>query len=71
MVRKAFPKYEGRMPEGEALKSGDWPEAGVHGWDNRQSIEVLGVQYRSFEECIVDTVHSLLPFLEREGVAVK
>ena len=71
MVRKAFPKYEERMPEGEALKSGDWPEAGVHGWDNSQSIEVLGVQYRSFEECIVDTVHSLLPFLEREGVAVK
>ena len=45
------------------MKSGDWPEAGVHGWDNRQSVEVLGLKYRDLKESVVDTVRSLQPYI--------
>ena len=41
---------------------GDYPEGGLEkayfGFDNKRSIEVLGVKYRSFEDSIVDTVKS-------------
>lgn len=64
IIDKEFPEYRDGLPRGEALKPGDWPDAGVHGWDNTQSIEVLGLSYRPFKECIVDTVKSLQPLLK-------
>lgn len=64
IIDEEFPEYRDRLPRGEALKTGDWPAAGVHGWDNTQSVQVLGVTYRPFKECVVDTVKSLQPLLK-------
>jgi nucleoside-diphosphate-sugar epimerase len=63
ILKEEFPQYQDRLPTGEALRPGDWPEAGVHGWNNTQSLEVLGVTYRPFKESVVDTVKSLQPML--------
>lgn len=40
-------------------KPGDFPEEGIYKYDNSRSKEVLGLQYRPFEQAIVDTVKSL------------
>ena len=67
IIRDEFPQYQSRLPEGDALKRGDWPSGGVHGYDNSRSKEILGLQYRSLKEGVVDTVKSLQPYLEKEG----
>jgi nucleoside-diphosphate-sugar epimerase len=64
IIAQEFPEYKDGLPEGEALKSGDFPEGGPTGWDNTQSLDVLGVNYRPFKDCIVDTVRSLQPLLK-------
>ena len=64
IITKEFPEYKDQLPQGEALKSGQFPEGGPTGWDNTQSLEVLGVNYRPFKDCIVDTVRSLQPLLK-------
>ena len=59
IMSEEFPAFRDRLPSGEALKSGDYPEQGTSGFDNSRSIEVLGMKYRGLRECIVDTVKSL------------
>jgi nucleoside-diphosphate-sugar epimerase len=66
IIKEEFPQYRAVLPDGEATKSGDYPAAGVHGWNNKQSVEVLGVTYRPLRESIVDTVRSLQPLLETQ-----
>lgn len=63
IVDQNFPEYRDGLPRGEALKLGQYPPQGVNGWDNTQSVEVLGLTYRPLKECIIDTVKSLQPFL--------
>ena len=60
IVRQHFPELENRLP-GEATVTDDFPE---NHWrfDNRRSREVLGIEYRSLEESVVDTVRSILEF---------
>ncbi|PWY73689.1 ketoreductase [Aspergillus heteromorphus CBS 117.55] len=57
VVRKAFPELEDKLPPRDAPS--DKP-ADVYGYDNKKSIEVLGIQYRSLEESVTDTAKSLL-----------
>jgi nucleoside-diphosphate-sugar epimerase len=64
IIEEEFPEYKDRLPTGDAVKPGDYPAAGVHGWDNTQSKEVLGLEYRPFKQCIIDTVKSLQPLLK-------
>lgn len=64
IISEEFPQYKHLLPQGEALKSGDFPEGGPTGWDNTQSLNVLGASYRPFRDCIVDTVRSLQPLLK-------
>ncbi|KAL2066206.1 hypothetical protein VTL71DRAFT_2277 [Oculimacula yallundae] len=58
IIRKKFPEYENELPTKD-VKGGDYPEGGVYGFDNKRSIEVLGIQYRGLEGSIVDLVKSL------------
>lgn len=60
IVKKNFPQFKD-LPE-DSTPGGDYPEGGVekgyHGFNNKRSIDVLGLKYRSFEDSIVDTVNS-------------
>ena len=64
IIAEEFPEYKWDLPTGEALKPGDYPDGGPTGWDNTESIEVLGAKYRPFKDCIVDTIRSLQPMLK-------
>lgn len=59
-IKKNFPEYKDKLPTDET-PGGDYPDGSVDNvfkFDNSQSTEVLGLKYRGFEECIVDTVKS-------------
>jgi nucleoside-diphosphate-sugar epimerase len=56
-IRKNFPEYQSQLPS-ESVQGGDIPEGGVYKINNRRSIEVLGLKYSPFEQCIIDTVKS-------------
>ncbi len=58
IVRDAFPDLAEKLPS-EDVKGGDYPEEGIYKYDNSRSVEVLGLQYRSLKESVVDTVKSL------------
>ncbi|KAK2796497.1 hypothetical protein FQN50_009542 [Emmonsiellopsis sp. PD_5] len=69
VIAREFPELKGKVPEGEeALKSGDYPEGGVWGYDNSRSKNVLGLEYRPLRETVVDAVKSLKGLLAAEGV---
>ncbi|RMZ76696.1 hypothetical protein DV738_g4814, partial [Chaetothyriales sp. CBS 135597] len=56
IIKDNFPEFADRLPED---LSSDLP-ADVYGLDNSRSKEVLGIEYRSLKESIVDTVKSLV-----------
>jgi len=58
IVGKHYPQYKEGLPT-EKTPGGDYPEEGVYKFDNKRSIDVLGVEYRSLDESIKDTVKSL------------
>ncbi|RAO64735.1 uncharacterized protein BHQ10_000747 [Talaromyces amestolkiae] len=64
VISEEFPELRDGLPTGDALKGGDFPPGGWYNWDTTKSKEVLGVTYRPFKECIVDTVNSLKPFVK-------
>ncbi|KAF3058387.1 putative NADPH-dependent methylglyoxal reductase GRP2 [Daldinia childiae] len=59
IIGEEYPEYKDKMPVGEALKPGERPATGVNGYDNRKSIEVLGLKYRTFKESVVGVVDSI------------
>ena len=59
IIADAFPQLKANLPQGGALKSGDYPEKGTYGFDDGRSRSVLGLTYRPLRESIVDTVKSL------------
>jgi nucleoside-diphosphate-sugar epimerase len=59
IIKKHFPQFED-LPS-ESTPGGDYPEGGLKnyfGFDNKRSVQVLGLKYKTFEESIVDTVKS-------------
>ncbi|KAJ9611199.1 methylglyoxal reductase (NADPH-dependent) gre2 [Cladophialophora chaetospira] len=56
VIRGRFPELRRKLPE--AVES-DFPEK-IFAFDNKTSKEILGLQYNSFENCIVDTVRKLI-----------
>lgn len=57
-ISKSFPALQDKLPN-EATPGGDQPEGGVYKIDTSQTLEVLGVEFRSLEESIADAVRSL------------
>lgn len=64
VIRRNFPDLVEKLPV-EGNRGGDFPEGGIYGFDNQRAIDILGIQFRSFEESIVDTVKSLQSVLAR------
>lgn len=58
IVRDAHPELKERLPA-KGVKGGGYPEDGVYKFDNSRSKEILGIQYRSLKDSILDTVKSL------------
>ncbi|KAF1968806.1 NAD(P)-binding protein, partial [Bimuria novae-zelandiae CBS 107.79] len=60
IVKKNFPQFKD-LP-GDSTPGGDYPEGGIEkgyfSFNNKRSIEILGLKYKSFEDSIVDTVKS-------------
>ncbi|KAI8235633.1 hypothetical protein K4K54_005650 [Colletotrichum sp. SAR 10_86] len=56
IIRKNFPEYKSALPS-KCTKGGELPDK-VYKVNNQRSIDILGIKYRSFEECVVDTVRS-------------
>jgi nucleoside-diphosphate-sugar epimerase len=57
IIREAYPELADRLPPKD---SPDDTPAYVYGFNNKKSIEVLGIQYRSLEQSVTETVKSLL-----------
>jgi len=58
VVRENYPELKDKVPA-KGTKGGGYPEDGIYKYDNERSREILGIQYRSLKESIVDTVKSL------------
>ncbi|GAB7363644.1 hypothetical protein MBLNU230_g4214t1 [Neophaeotheca triangularis] len=58
VITKNFPEYKDKMPS-DSTPGGDYPKEGVFDIDNSKVKKVLGIEFRSFEESITDTVKSL------------
>lgn len=55
-IGETHPEVAERLPKDTV---DDMPDC-VYGYDNSRAWEVLGIEFRSFKECIGDTVTSLL-----------
>lgn len=62
-IRRSYPELAERLPSGEDCME-DLPED-VYQFDNRRSREVLGLEYRSLEVSVKDTVDSILEWQAR------
>ena len=58
IIRDNFPELKNELPA-KATKGGGYPEDGVYQYDNSRVKEVLGIEFRSLKESIVDAVKSL------------
>jgi hypothetical protein len=56
-IRKNYPEYRDELPT-QSTPGGDFPEGGLLGYNNRQTIDILKIQFRSMETCIIDSVAS-------------
>lgn len=66
IARNDFPDLKDVPKEG--TKGGEYPEGGeskgLYSYNNKRSIEVLGLKYRSLEGTIKDTINSLKPLVK-------
>lgn len=59
IIRKEFPQYKD-LPS-ESTPGGDYPEGGakaIFKYNNKRSIEILGLKYRSLEQSVIDSIKS-------------
>lgn len=56
VIRQTHPKLTSLLPENAV---DDFP-ANVYGYNNSRSKDILGIEFRSLEECVKDTAASLL-----------
>ena len=58
IIRDSFPELKNELPA-KGTKGGGYPEDGIYQYDNSRTREILGIEFRSLKESIVDTVKSL------------
>ncbi|KAJ9649621.1 Glycine-rich RNA-binding protein 2, mitochondrial [Coniosporium tulheliwenetii] len=58
-ISKNFPDLKDGLPTEFKKGVDDYPEEGFYSYDNSRSREILGLKFRSIEECVTDTVKSL------------
>ncbi len=58
IIRKNYIEYSEQLPC-EETEGGDYPEGGLYKIDASKVVETLGIEWRSLEQSIVDTVKSL------------
>ena len=60
IIKKNFPQFKD-LPS-DSTPGGDYPEGtptkGIYKYNNKRSIDILGLKYKSFEESIVDSIKS-------------
>ena len=59
IIKKNFPQYKD-LPS-DSTPGGDYPGGSVDSifkFNNKRSIDILGLKYRTLEECIVDSIKS-------------
>jgi hypothetical protein len=60
IIKKNFPDFKD-LPS-DSTPGGDYPEGtpdkGLYLYDNKRSIDTLGLKYKTFEQSIVDSVKS-------------
>lgn len=61
VIRKHFPELRAKLPD-ESTPGGGYPAEGVYKIDNSRVLDIFGIEFRTFEECIVDTVKSFKAF---------
>ena len=57
LIRQNFPEYHSALPL-ESAEGGNYPDGGTFKIDSTRSKEMLGINYRSLESSVVDTVNS-------------
>ena len=65
IIRDLFPQLADRLPPSAELKDDMPPD--VYGFDNGKSRRQLGMTYRALEECVRDTVASMLPLVNGQA----
>jgi nucleoside-diphosphate-sugar epimerase len=62
IIKKNFPEYAEQLP-GDNVKGGEYPgDDKVYGFDNSETSKLLGIDWISLEQSIVDTVKSIKSF---------
>jgi nucleoside-diphosphate-sugar epimerase len=60
IIKKNFPEFKD-VPS-DSTPGGDYPEGtpdkGLYGYNNKRSIDTLGLKYKTLEQSIVDTIKS-------------
>lgn len=58
IMRENFPELQNELPA-KGTKGGGYPEDGVFQYDNSRVKEILGIEFRSLKDTVIDTVKSL------------
>ena len=58
IIRDNFPALKDNLPS-KGIKGGSYPEEGLYEDDNSQTKDLLGIEFKSLKDSIVDTVKSL------------
>lgn len=58
IIEKNYPQYKDGLPTA-STPGGDYPSEGVYKYNNKRTIETLGIKFKSLDESIKDTVKSL------------
>ena len=58
VIRENLPDLASQLPPKDAA-GGGFPKGGLFKIDNSRAVELLGLKFRTLQECVVDTIKSL------------